>query len=154
MQQYTMSPVHLMVFNSRNFKIRQRLLIVWLFYRYTDGNLLIKIVRLKYWSSTLESFMVEATIFKNIEITPFYSFCVTWYFVDVCYTHHIWPHRIWLVILLIRRRIRDHSRWSLLFPDTHLGISRVSLLSWVLHGGMVLDFWITDRYFLPYTYYK
>ena len=39
--------------------------------------------------------------------------------IDACYIPRIWLHRIWLILLLIPRRVRGHITWSLLFSRTY-----------------------------------
>ena len=75
--------------------------------------MLIKVIRLK-------NCFVDTMIYYNMQYSPF-IFCVwpSQHSVDVCYIDRIWPNRIWLFILLVSRRVRDHSMWILLFPDTY-----------------------------------
>ena len=76
---------------------------------------------------------------------PFRSFCVTQSSVDVYYIPRIWPHRIWLVILFIPRRVRGHNRWSLLFLGTYshtLGFPSVCVVlsvTSILFFVMIMD---------------
>ena len=37
----------------------------------------------------------------------------------ILHSCRVWPHLIWLVILLILWRVYEHSMWSLLFPGTY-----------------------------------
>ena len=66
---------------------------------------------------TFESFMVGTMIYYNTPLSQFLcDLVICW---CVIYIHRIWPHRIWLVILLIPRRVRGHSRRGLLFPGIY-----------------------------------
>ena len=57
--------------------------------------------------------------YYNTPLSQFFVWPSPLFTVDMCYISRTWPHRIWLVILLIPRRMRGNNMRSLLFPGTY-----------------------------------
>ena len=134
-----------------NNKIRHSLLFVWWFDIQREATHE-KALTLKKWRSTFKSFMVDTMIWNNITIFLLHSFGVTLFSVDVCYIHRIWSHWIWLIILLIPRRLLawpHHVKFTLSrYVSTSLGFPRVcvvlsvtfipGLVPWIWTNGVLL----------------
>ena len=78
---------------------------VWTTYAWEIEDLLSKMLWSVQWSTTTLEFPLSLFLCNLVLF-----WCV--------YIHRIWPIPIWLVILLIPRRMRGHIRWSLHFTDT------------------------------------
>ena len=92
--------------------------------------------------------MVDTMNSYNITILrdPLSQFCLTYVSVDMRYIQRIWPHRIWLVILLIPRRMRGHNMWNTLPRHifTHLAFPSVRVVfsvTFIPGFVMIMDLW-------------
>ena len=84
------------------------------------------------------------------------------YILYVCYINRIWPHRVRLVILLILRWVRGHSRRHLLLPNTYshiwvfpivrivFSVTFIPGFSWLWTNGILLtdDGWLFPSLYL------